>query len=233
MSKRKAKQQASISQKNHLELRDIQPLTNTQRSVFKAYDSGANLLMHGFAGTGKSFLSLFLALDEIDETGQYEQALVIRSIVSSRDPGFLPGSIKDKQSVYEEPYIEILNELYGRGDAARLLREKGLYDFTTTSFLRGHTFRNKIIIVDEIQNMSFQELDTVMTRVGEGSKIIFCGDFRQTDLTHDREKGGLQKFINITKDMRSFEYIEFHREDIVRSGLVRDYIIARTQLEDA
>lgn len=231
MSKRKAKQAANTVQKNNLVLRDINPLTDNQRVMFQEYDSGYNLFVHGYAGTGKSFLSLFLALDEIEETGDYDGVILIRSVVPSRDMGFLPGSIKEKSRVYETPYVQIVNDLYSRGDAYTLLKDRGIIDFETTSFLRGCTWSNKIIIVDEAQNMTFQELDTTMTRVGPGSKIIFCGDFRQTDLIHDRDKSGLQRFINITKEMHKFRYIEFMREDIVRSGLVKDYIIAKTELE--
>lgn len=231
MSKRKAKQAANTVQKNNLVLRDINPLTDNQRVMFQEYDSGYNLFVHGYAGTGKSFLSLFLALDEIEETGDYDGVILIRSVVPSRDMGFLPGSIKEKSRVYETPYVQIVNDLYNRGDAYTLLKDRGIIDFETTSFLRGCTWSNKIIIVDEAQNMTFQELDTTMTRVGPGSKIIFCGDFRQTDLVHDRDKSGLQRFINITKEMHKFRYIEFMREDIVRSGLVKDYIIAKTELE--
>lgn len=231
MSKRKAKQAANTVQKNNLVLRDINPLTDNQRVMFQEYDSGYNLFVHGYAGTGKSFLSLFLALDEIEETGDYDGVILIRSVVPSRDMGFLPGSIKEKSRVYETPYVQIVNDLYSRGDAYTLLKDRGIIDFETTSFLRGCTWSNKIIIVDEAQNMTFQELDTTMTRVGPGSKIIFCGDFRQTDLVHDRDKSGLQRFINITKEMHKFRYIEFMREDIVRSGLVKDYIIAKTELE--
>jgi phosphate starvation-inducible PhoH-like protein len=216
-----------------LELRQISPLTVNQELAFKSYWSGANQVLHGYAGTGKSFISAYLALDEVINERSYEQVMFLRSVVPSRDIGFLPGSIKDKIKVYEEPYYEIVNDLFGRGDAYDQLKHKGLIDFTTTSFLRGKTFRNSIIIVDEMQNMSFQELDTVMTRVGEGSKIIFCGDFRQTDFVREGDKTGILRFINITRQMHRFDYIEFEKADIVRSGLVKDYIIARTEMETA
>lgn len=231
MSRRKTKQSQDNPQKNHLLLRDIVPLTPNQTLAFESYYSGANLFLHGYAGTGKSFITAFLALDEIERHHEHTKVLFIRSVVPSRDMGFLPGSMKDKIRVYEEPYIEIINDLYGRGDAYQTLKDKKIIDFTTTSFLRGLTWKDTIVIVDEVQNMSFQELDTVMTRVGENSKIIFCGDFRQTDLVRDNDKSGLFRFINITKSMKKFDYVEFTKQDIVRSGLVKDYIIARTELE--
>ena len=220
--------------KNHFELRKINPLTPNQEKTFNAYNNGYNLILHGYAGTGKSYISLYLALKEIlSGSSIYEKIVIVRSVVPSRDIGFLPGSIKEKIKVYEEPYKEICDELFGRGDGYDVLKMKHLIEFTTTSFLRGTTFNNAIVIVDELQNMTFPELDTVMTRMGEQSKVIFCGDFRQTDLTRENEKSGIKHFINITKKMSRFEYVEFEKNDIVRSGLVKDYIIKRTEMEAA
>ena len=234
MSKRKIKKQLQTQiQKNHFELKVTLPLTQNQQATFDAYHSGSNLMLHGYAGTGKTYISLYLALEEI-LTGHspYDKIVIIRSVVPSRDMGFLPGNIKEKIRVYEEPYKEICDELFGRGDGYDVLKMKNIIQFTTTSYLRGMTFKNAIVIVDELQNMSFSELDTVMNRMGDNSKIIFCGDFRQTDLVNDKDKAGLIRFINITKRMNNFGYIEFDKVDIVRSGLVKDYIIKRTEMED-
>jgi len=235
MAKKKLKANFSNNQeimaKNRFELRHITPLTPNQQKTFSSYRNGQNLVLHGFAGTGKSFVSMYLALEEIlGGSTKYDKVIVVRSVVPSREVGYLPGSIKEKTKVYEEPYKEICDDLFGRGDAYDILKMRGVIHFTTTSFLRGLTFNNAIVIVDELQNMVFPELDTVMTRMGEHSKIIFCGDFRQTDLTHDRDKRGLEHFLNITKKMNRFDYIEFEKNDIVRSGLVKDYIIKRTEL---
>lgn len=217
--------------KNRFQLKRIVPLTPNQQRTFNSYNNGQNLILHGYAGTGKSYVSLYLALEEIlSGSTLYDKVIIVRSVVPSRDVGFLPGSIKEKTKVYEEPYKEICDELFGRGDAYDILKLRGTIGFTTTSFLRGLTFNNAIVIVDELQNMTFPELDTVMTRMGDQSRIIFCGDFRQTDLTHDRDKSGLHHFINITKKMNRFDYIEFEKNDIVRSGLVKDYIIKRTEI---
>lgn len=214
------------------ELKKIHPLTKTQEHTFRSYYSDKNLMLHGYPGTGKTYVSLYLALKDVFlPTPKYDKIMVIRSIVPSRDIGFLPGSVKEKARVYEEPYKEICDSLFGRGDGYEILKMKNLVDFTTTSFLRGKTFNNTVVIVDEMQNMSGQELDTIMTRMGDNSKIIFCGDFRQSDLT-DKEKAGLFEFINITKRMNCFEYIEFHKDDIVRSALVKEYIIAKTEYQD-
>jgi phosphate starvation-inducible protein PhoH len=239
MSKRKQKQSNQNNNnnnnntlvKNRFELRKISPLTTNQQKTFTSYNNGMNLVLHGFAGTGKSFISMYLGLEEIiSGSTLYDKVVIVRSVVPSRDVGFLPGNIKEKIKVYEEPYREICNELFERGDAYDILKLRNVIEFTTTSYLRGLTFNNAIVIVDELQNMTFQELDTVMTRMGNQSRIIFCGDFRQTDLTHDRDKSGLMHFLNITKRMNKFDYIEFEKNDIVRSGLVKDYIIKRTEL---
>lgn len=233
-AKQTPKNHEQNNNKNHFELRSIKPLTTNQNRTFESYNKGLNLILHGYAGTGKSYISLYLALKEIlTGTSNYDKIIIVRSVVPSRDIGFLPGSIKDKIKVYEEPYKEICDSLFGRGDGYDILKMKGLITFTTTSFLRGMTFNNAIVIVDELQNMTFPELDTVMTRMGDQSKVIFCGDFRQTDLTNEREKSGILHFLNITKRMGKFDYIEFEKQDIVRSGLVRDYIIKRTEMEHA
>lgn len=232
MSKKKQKQtRQQDTVKNHFELRHISPLTPNQQKTFTAYNQGLNLFCHGFAGTGKTFCAMYLALNEVLKPSEiYNKIVIVRSVVQARDMGFLPGSIKEKSQIFEEPYKEICDDLFGRGDGYNILKMKGLVQFSTTSFLRGITFNNAIVIVDECQNMAFGELDTIMTRLGDKSKVIFCGDFRQTDLINEKEKNGLLKFINITKQLNVFSYIEYEKSDIVRSSLVRDYIIKRTEM---
>ena len=213
---------------SHFELRTIKPLTANQEATFDAYKQGYNLMLHGYAGTGKTYCALYLALSDIlSGKSEYERVIVIRSVVPSRDMGFLPGSIKDKIKVYEEPYKEICDDLFGRGDGYDILKMKGIVQFTTTSYLRGLTFNNAIVILDESQNLSFQECDTVMTRMGDESRLIVCGDFRQTDLTKPHEREGVTQLMKITRKINTFEHVEFEKEDIVRSGLVRSYIIQK------
>lgn len=215
------------------QLTAISPLTDNQSKTFENYRSGKHLLLHGYAGTGKTFISMFLGLEEIlkSRSSVYEKIIVVRSVVPSRDIGFLPGTTEEKISAYEEPYIDICNSLYWTrlGSGYNRLKELELFEFTTTSFLRGVTFSNAIVIVDEMQNMTFQELDTIMTRIGENCRIIFCGDFRQTDLEKKSDKSGIHKFMKILNKLENFAYIEFEKEDIVRSALVKEYIIARTE----
>jgi phosphate starvation-inducible protein PhoH len=217
----------------HLDVKEITPKTETQQKVFDEYDLNKNLLLHGFPGTGKTFLSMYLTLDEIlyEKTTPYKKLIIIRSAVPGRDQGFLPGNLKEKSKIYEGPYSNVVSELFGRGDAYELLKSKGIIEFETTMSLRGITFRNCIVFVDEIQNMTFQELDTIITRYGEKCKFIFSGDFRQNDLKKN-EESGILKFINILNRVKGVMTIDFGIEDIVRSGLVKDYIIAKTDYED-
>lgn len=205
-----------------LELQEIEPLTKNQ---LKAFESQQHMVLHGVAGTGKTFIACYFAFDDMTK-GEYEKLVLIRSAVPTRDIGFLPGTEKEKASVYEEPYKDICIELFQRGDAYQILKTKGLVHFMTTSFIRGVTLRNATVIIDECQNMSFHELDSIITRVGEGCRIIFCGDFRQADL----QKNGLRDFIRILKATEQFDIFDFEIEDIVRSKFVKDYIIAKEQL---
>lgn len=239
---RSSKKQSRTQQKRQEEqqktkpnfvLKEIDPITKNQEVVFRDFMNGKNLLIHGLPGTGKSFISLYLALSEIENFKSYQNITIIRSVVPSRDMGFLPGSIKEKSKIYELPYQAICNELYGRGDAYEVLKNKGIIDFQTSSFLRGLTIDNSIVIVDECQNMTFQELSTIITRTGNNAKIIFCGDYRQTDLKYNDEKSGIFSFMDILRNMtKYFSCVEFQIEDIVRSGLVKDFIIKKTHLEN-
>lgn len=218
-------------QKTPFELKKIEPLTENQKLSFEQYDKGKNLMLHGIAGTGKSFISLYLALNEIiNGNGNYNKVIIVRSVVPTRDMGFLPGNNKEKTKVYEAPYYAICTELFGRGDAYEILKQKGMVDFISTSFIRGITLNNCIIIVDEIANMTLHELDSVITRVGRNCKIIFSGDFRQSDFTREHEKNGLIDFMKIINRMKSFAFIDFDENDIVRSSMVKDYIIQKDRL---
>mgnify|MGYP001439904857 CR=1 FL=1 len=202
-----------------LELVEIEPLTRNQ---LIAFESSQNLVLHGCAGTGKTFISSYLAFDDMTKN-MYEKLVIIRSAVPTRDIGFLPGTEKEKSSVYEEPYRDISIDLFSRGDAYQILKTKGLVHFMTTSYIRGITLRDAVILIDECQNMTFHELDSIITRVGENCRVIFCGDFKQSDL----KQNGMDEFLDILHSMKRFDFIEFGVEDIVRSGFVKDYIIAR------
>src|SRR5210317_352482 len=206
----------------NLNLQEIEPLTQNQLLAFEADN---NLVLHGVAGTGKSFISCYLGFDDILKNDK-ERIVLIRSAVPTRDIGFLPGNEKEKASVYEEPYIDICRELFQRGDAYEILKTKHVVFFRTTSYLRGVTLRDSVVIIDEFQNMTFHELDSIITRIGENCRVILCGDFRQSDLSDN----GLSQFIRILKAMGEFELVEFDPVDIVRSGFVKKYIMARVDL---
>lgn len=217
-------------QPQHFQPKSFVPMTRNQRKIFE-YFSDNHLVLHGMAGTGKSFLSLYLSLQAVlTKKSPYYKIIIIRSAVPTRDVGFLPGSLKEKIEAYEDPYKTIVDEIFGRGDAYGILKNKGQIEFVTTSYLRGITLDDCIVIVDEFQNCTFQELDTVVTRIGDNAKIIFCGDYRQSDLERAKEKEGMSLFVSILEKMHEFEFVELGIDDIVRSGLVKSYIIAKSRL---
>lgn len=215
------------------DLKTIQPLTENQRKFFEQYKNSHAMLLHGVAGTGKSYIALYKALEEaLDKSSIYKKVVIVRSAVPSRDIGHLPGDEKEKTEVYKQPYVEICSDLFNRHDAFQRLQEQHAINFMITSFVRGITLDHSIIIVDECQNMTDMELNSIITRVGDRSKIIFCGDFRQSDLYKKTDMSGLKKFMVIADMMPSFKTLEFEVEDIVRSDLVKEYIIARMQYEE-
>lgn len=217
----------------HFELSTIYPITDNQIKTFNAYERGDNLFLHGCAGTGKTFISIYLALKEImDGRTRRNKLVIIRTAQSSKDIGFLPGSEKDKLAVYEAAYRAICSELFHRDDAYDILKQKGIIEFHSTSFLRGTTIDDSIILVDEVQNQRYVELRTVLTRTGDRSRVILCGDTKQDDLTSDRykESSGLVDMMKVFDRMNDMSTVQFGIDDIVRSGFVRDFIIAENQL---
>jgi len=218
------------------QLKRFDPLTENQKKFFDAYKIGDYFIaLHGVAGTGKTFCALYKAIEEVlDKSNPFNKIIVVRSAVQSRDMGHLPGDVSEKMEIYEQPYRQICDTLFGRRDAWDRLEEQGYVKFISTSFIRGMSFDDAIIIVDEMQNMTYEEIDTVMTRVGYRSKIIWCGDYRQTDLNKKKnDVTGILKFFDIAQHMSSFTRIEFTVDDIVRSSLVKDYILAKIRYEDA
>lgn len=227
-------EEKKISRLKPSELRTFEPLTANQGKFFDAYTRGDYFIMlTGSAGTGKSFIACYKAIQEVyDKTSSFKRVVIVRSAVQSRDVGFTPGSLEEKMSLYEQPYMQIYHTLFNRRDAYEALKESGKIEFISTSFIRGMSFDDAIIIVDECQNMTWEELTTIMTRVGYRSKIIFCGDYKQTDLYRsNKDKSGLRKFHEVAKTMNSFTNIEFTTEDIVRSSLVKDFLIAVEKYE--
>jgi len=215
---------------------DIDPLTDNQRILFDSYAKGQHLIAYGCAGTGKTFITLFNALkDVLSENTPYEKIFIVRSLVATREIGFLPGDHEDKADIYQIPYKNMVKYMFQMPSDADFemlygnLKSQETIKFWSTSFLRGTTLDNAIVIVDEFQNMNFHELDSIITRVGENTKICFCGDARQSDLVKDKEKSGIIDFMNILRKMPSFDIIEFGIEDIVRSGLVKEYLTAKME----
>ena len=215
---------------------DIVPITDNQKILFKSYSEGKHLVAYGAAGTGKTFVTLYNAIkDVLDETTPYEKIYIVRSLVATREIGFLPGDYEDKSDIYQVPYKHMVKYMFQMSSDADFemlygnLKSQDSINFWSTSFLRGTTLDNAVIIVDEFQNLNFHELDSIMTRVGQDSKIMFCGDATQSDLVKTNDRNGIVDFMNILRKMPSFDIIEFGIDDIVRSGLVKEYIIAKLE----
>ena len=219
------------------QLTNIKPVTDSQKVVFDSWKQGQNQFLYGCAGTGKTFISLYLALSEVlkNET-PYDKVIMVRSLIPTREIGFLPGDEEDKSALYQVPYSNMMQFMFEQPNEQAFsmlydrIKQQGSFYFLSTSFLRGLTFDNSIIIVDECQNLNFHELDTIITRVGQDSKIVFCGDFGQSDLTKLNERNGLMDFLQILQEMNEFNCTEFDIGDIVRSGFVRSYLIQKTKL---
>jgi predicted ribonuclease YlaK len=233
LTTRQAKRKKPLSSEY---LIDIDPLTENQRKLFDSYSEGKHLVAYGCAGTGKTFITLFNALkDVLDERTPYEKVYIVRSLVATREIGFLPGSHDDKADIYQIPYknmVKYMFQMPSDVDFEMLygnLKSQETIKFWSTSFLRGTTLDNSIIIVDEFQNLNFHELDSIITRVGENTKICFCGDGTQSDLVKTNERNGIVDFMQVLRKMPSFDIIEFGVDDIVRSGLVKEYIIAKME----
>lgn len=224
----------SFEHRINFNLRDIKPLTLNQSRTYDYFNEGKNIMCHGMAGTGKTFISMYLSLKKVLIKSEYKKIVIIRSVVPTRDMGFLPGSNKDKSRVYEQPYHAIFTELFDRADAYEYLKGRNIVEFITTSFIRGITLNDSIVIADECQNMDWGELTSVITRVGKNCRIIFCGDFRQSDFRFREEKSrhDIVSFMKCLKTMKDdFALVEFDKQDIVRSNLVKNFIIAADNLD--
>jgi|TARA_B100001094_G_scaffold81480_1_gene77729 phosphate starvation-inducible protein PhoH len=213
---------------------NIDPLTENQKKLFSSYKEGKHLIAYGCAGTGKTFITLYNALqDVLSDTTPYERIYLVRSLVATREIGFLPGSHEDKADIYQIPYKNMVKYMFQMSSDADFemlygnLKAQESIKFWSTSFLRGTTLDNAIVIVDEFQNLNFHELDSIITRVGENTRICFCGDATQSDLQKTNERNGIVDFMRILRAMPSFDIIEFGLDDIVRSGLVKEYIVAK------
>ena len=224
MAKRKPPVQNPIT-KNNLELPKVQPKTDNQEKFFDLYSEYAHHFLLGPAGTGKTFLALYKALESLTEN-QAHSITIFRSSVASRNEGFLPGSSVEKMAVFETPYIANVNKIFGRDDAYGILTKIGTINFESSAYQRGNTLDNQIVIIDESQNLTGHELDTLVTRIGTNSRLIICGDLNQQDLTKHGEKN-VYKAFQVLQSLPSVATTEFDLNDIVRSGIVREYLIAK------
>ena len=234
MSSRQMKKKKPI---NLASLIDIEPLTENQKKLFDFYGEGKNIFAHGVPGSGKTFSLLYKALqDVLDETSPYEKIYIVRSLVQTREIGFMPGGEDDKKSLFEIPYKNMVKYMFQMPSDADFemlygnLKAQNTISFWCTSFIRGITLDNCIIIVDEAQNCNAHECFSIISRVGENAKIMFAGDVEQSDLIKTSERNGILDFIKIINIMPSFERIEFDVDDIVRSSLVKEFVVAKKSL---
>jgi phosphate starvation-inducible protein PhoH len=219
--KRKKKPTTGIS---NLELHEIQPLTDNQEILFEEYLKGKNIVATGSAGSGKSYCLLYLMMHDLLYNNNYEKIVIFRSAVPIRNLGFLPGSEDEKLAAYELPYKNIFNDLFGRSDAYEILKKKDLIEFQSTSYIRGITLNNSLLLVDEWENCNFHELDTLVTRCGKNTKIHFSGDIKQTDFDGKKDVSGFHDFISIIQNIEDFHIVNFNISDCVRNGIVLKYL---------
>ena len=213
-------------------LLSYEPITKNQKIAYDAWDEGDNLVLCGSAGTGKTFIGMYLGLESVlDKSWEQNKLVIVRSVVPTREMGYLPGSIEEKVDAYTAPYRAITNELFNDRHAFDMLESQGQLTFMSTSFIRGLTLDDCVLLIDEMQNLTFHELDSIITRVGRNTKVIFSGDYYQSDLTKESDKNGVLHFMNIMEQLKDFSVIEFNWTDIVRSGFVRDYIMTKEMLE--
>lgn len=227
--RRRQRREEEQKRQEALNLINIKPKTDNQKTIFNEYDKGQHLLIHGYAGTGKTYCAVYKALQDL-MSGRYEKIIIIRSAVATRDLGFLPGDEKKKIEVFERPFKPIFAELLGNKNAYEILKKQEKVVFDSTSFQRGLTFDNAIIIVDEAQSMVEHEINTLMTRLGNNAKIVICGDYRQNDLSKGREVSYMSSLIKIAKKMNLFSTVDMKEDDIVRSGFVKDWILTKERL---
>ena len=234
MTAKQMKRRKPISQEYMLH---IEPLTDNQKVMWEQWDEGKMIYAYGVAGTGKTFVALYKALKEVlDDYSPYEKIYIVRSLVATREIGFLPGDHEDKSSLYQIPYKKMVQSMFEMPDDNAYemlydnLKAQETISFWSTSFIRGTTLDNAIVIIDECQNLNFHELDSIITRVGQDSKIVFCGDAAQTDLLKNNERTGILDFQRIIQNMDEFALVEFGIDDIVRSGLVRSYLVSKINL---
>ena len=207
------------------DLKHIKPLTTNQEEMFRAFFEGKHICAHGSAGTGKTFIAIYLALNEMFHSQTIDRIVIVRSAVPTRDMGFMKGTLEEKEALYELPYAEMFTELLGRRNSYQDMKDADVVRFCTTSYVRGLTWDNAVVIVDEVQNMNFHEINSIVTRLGDSSRVILVGDLRQNDLHNRRhDQSGIDSLIKVAEQMPAFGVVHFTKHDIVRSAFVKSWI---------
>jgi len=209
----------------------VKPLTENQQKAFDYWGENYNLILSGFQGTGKTYLALYLALKSL-LLRKYEKVVIVRSIVPTRNIGFLKGSQAEKEEIYEQTYKHLVNKLLPNiPNAYDTMKKEKTIEFLSTSFIRGNNLDNCVAVVDEFQNCTYHELSSILTRFGENSRVIFSGDFFQSDLKFSDEQSGVLQFLKVLSLMEEdFRRVDFQISDVVRSGLVKRFLLAEHEL---
>ena len=206
---------SKMKKANFNDMFEFEPQTTNQRIAYDAWDDDDNLVLTGSAGTGKTFVAMYLAIEAVlTKETPYDRVVIVRSVVPTRDMGFLPGTVEEKKEVFETPYKAICNELFGDVNIYDRMIANNQLQFTTTSFIRGLTIDNAVVIVDEMQNLNFHELDSVITRVGTNCRVIFSGDYLQSDFKDPAERDGIQRFLRIIDQLKNFSVVSFNWHDM-------------------
>jgi phosphate starvation-inducible protein PhoH and related proteins len=227
-----ARQHKKAKHKYPIILKKVDPRTANQEKIFDRFDEGKHLYIHGTAGTGKTYVACYLAMDAILNHGDFEELVIIRSAVPSRRQGFLPGNEEEKNEIFEVPYENLFTKLFDGDRPYQNLKSSNKVRFISTSYLRGITLENCVVLIEEVQNMNDGEIDTVMTRLGENCRAIICGDTAQNDLFYMHEDSCIDKLSKVVRKMPSFSVIEMKPEDICRNGLVREWLLSKASVQN-
>lgn len=230
MAKQRNQSTALFSIQNLLQ---VEAKTENQQRAFDYFSEGYNLILSGSAGSGKTMLALYLGLKSL-LLRKYEKVVIVRSIVPTRNIGFLKGTQQEKECVYEQTYLNLVNKLLPTiPNAYDAMKKEKTLEFTSTSFIRGNNIDNAVVIIDEFSNLTYHELSSVITRLGENVRVIFSGDFFQSDLRYSDEKAGVLQFLKVLANMPDdFKRVDFTINDVVRSGLVKRYLISEHELRE-
>lgn len=202
---------------------DLQPLNENQRLYIDALKAHDQTIVCGYSGTGKTFIAATMAAN------MYTLKLVDRIVLTrpnvsvGKNLGYFPGDLNEKFGPWAAPVVDVLQERLGKGVVETGIKN-GNIELAPMSVMRGRSFKNAFVILDEAQNTTIPEMKMFLTRIGEGTKVVINGDVKQSDI---KEQSGLSKIIHLAKKYHmDVPVIEFGIDDIVRSEICKKWLIA-------